>query len=110
MGTLRLGLGSAGGEVWAQYSPPLRGYRPKVYPPPKESPPRQPLPPVADADDDVPPLNAPVLQGPALPPLGVGPQSSSSSSSSLGSRGGVVLPMPLRIWSMRLAHFCSKRL
>src|SRR5436190_19291117 len=108
--TLLIGLGSAGGEALAQSYPPPQGYPTQAYPPPQEYPPRQPLPPVADADDDVPPLNAPVLQGPALPPLGVGPQSSSSSSSSLGSRGGVVLPMPLRIWSMRLAHFCSKRL
>src|SRR5262245_23090574 len=36
--------------------------------------------------------------------------SSSSSSLSLGSRGGVALAARVRIWSMRLAHFCSKRL
>src|SRR5262245_13616884 len=36
--------------------------------------------------------------------------SSSSSSLSLGSRGGVALAAKVRIWSMRLAHFCSKRL
>jgi hypothetical protein len=29
---------------------------------------------LAKADDDAPPLNAPVLQGPALPPVGAGPQ------------------------------------
>src|SRR5262245_26942222 len=36
--------------------------------------------------------------------------SSSSSSSSFGSRGGVALATTVRIWSMRAAHFCSKRL
>src|SRR5262249_24990559 len=36
--------------------------------------------------------------------------SSSSSSSSFGSRGGVALATTVSIWSMRAAHFCSKRL
>jgi hypothetical protein len=72
--TLLIGLGSAGGEALAQYYPPPQGYPTQAYPPPQEYPPRQPLPPVADVDDDVPPINAPVLRGPALPPLGVGPQ------------------------------------
>jgi hypothetical protein len=36
--------------------------------------------------------------------------SCSSSTSSLGSRGGVAVPVMVSTCSMRLAHFCSKRL
>src|SRR5437764_28894 len=41
------------------------------YPPPQAYP-RQPLPPMVNVDE-LPPLNAPVLQGDLLPPVGVGP-------------------------------------
>ena len=72
--TLVIGLGGAGGQALAQYHPPPEAYPPQAYPPPQGYAPRQPLPPVGDADDDAPPLNAPVLQGPPLPPVDVGPQ------------------------------------
>ncbi len=62
--TLLIGLDSAGGEALAQYYPPPQGYPTQAYPPPQGYPSRRPLPPVADADDDVPPLNAPVFAGP----------------------------------------------
>ena len=48
------------GQALAQY-----------YPPPQPDP-RQPLPPTVIADE-LPPLNAPVVQGDLLPPVGVGP-------------------------------------
>jgi lipoprotein-anchoring transpeptidase ErfK/SrfK len=47
-------------QVVAQYYPPPQGY------------PRQPLPP-AITTEDLPPLNAPVVKGDTLPPVGVGP-------------------------------------
>src|SRR5437660_1479893 len=70
--TLLIGLGEAGGQALAQYYPPAQTYPPQGYP--QGYPPRQPLPPAADGDDDAPPINAPVVQGPPLPPVGVGPQ------------------------------------
>jgi hypothetical protein len=62
--TLLIGLGSAGGQALAQYYPPPRTYPPQAYPPAQGYRPQQALPPMADADadDDTPPLNAPVLQ------------------------------------------------
>jgi lipoprotein-anchoring transpeptidase ErfK/SrfK len=75
MAALLIGLGGAGSQAFAQYYPLAQSYPPQAYPPPQGYSARQPLPPVPDADDDAPPpLNAPVLQGPALPPIGVGPQ------------------------------------
>jgi lipoprotein-anchoring transpeptidase ErfK/SrfK len=71
--TLVIGLGGAGGQALAQHYPPPEAYLPQAYPPPQGYAPRQPLPSVGDADDDAPPLNAPVLQGPPLPPVNVGP-------------------------------------
>jgi lipoprotein-anchoring transpeptidase ErfK/SrfK len=70
---LLIGLGGPGGQALAQYYPSAQAYPPQAYPP-QGSPPRQALPPGADAEDDAPPLNAPVSQGPPLPPVGVGPQ------------------------------------
>src|SRR5262249_60103394 len=61
--TLLIGLGG-GARALAQYSPSAQAYPPQAYPPPQA--------PVADADEAAPPLNAPVFQGPALPPIGVG--------------------------------------
>src|SRR5262245_41609974 len=55
--TLLIGLN---GQAVAQYYPP-----PQIYP-------RQPLPPPVSTED-LPPLNAPVVRGDALPPVGVGP-------------------------------------
>jgi lipoprotein-anchoring transpeptidase ErfK/SrfK len=43
----------------------------QIYPPPQAYP-RQPLPPTVNANE-LPPLNAPVVQGDLLPPVGVGP-------------------------------------
>jgi lipoprotein-anchoring transpeptidase ErfK/SrfK len=64
--TLVISLGGADGQALAQYYPAPQAYPTQGYPP------RQPLPPMADADGDAPLLNAPVLQGPPLPPVGVG--------------------------------------
>src|ERR1700686_2011086 len=55
------------GQTLAQYYPP-----PQVYP-------RQPPPQAVEADE-LPPLNAPVVQGNPLPPVGVGPDYQSSAS------------------------------
>jgi lipoprotein-anchoring transpeptidase ErfK/SrfK len=65
---LLIGLGGAGGQALAQYYPSAQAYPSQGYPT------RQPLPSVADGDDDAPPINAPVVQGPSLPPIGVGPE------------------------------------
>ena len=91
---LLIGLGSAGGQALAQYHPPPRTYPPQAYPPPQGYPPRQALPPVADADtdDDMPPLNAPVLQGPPLPPLGAGPQWNGPPAGTRYGRGTPAYP------------------
>jgi lipoprotein-anchoring transpeptidase ErfK/SrfK len=92
--TLLIGLGSAGGQALAQYYPPPRTYPPQAYPLPQGYPPRQALPPVADADtdDDTPPLNAPVLQGPPLPPLGAGPQWNGPPAGTRYGRGTPAYP------------------
>ena len=89
--TLLIGLGGAG-EALAQYYPPAQAYPPQAYPPRQGYPPRQPLPPVADDDEDAPPLNAPVLQGPALPPLGVGPQANEPPTGTRYGRGTPAYP------------------
>src|SRR5262249_10801895 len=65
---LLIGLGGAGGQALGQYYPSAQAYPSQGYPT------RQPLPSVADGDDDAPPINAPVVQGSSLPPIGVGPQ------------------------------------
>jgi lipoprotein-anchoring transpeptidase ErfK/SrfK len=92
--TLLVGLVSAGGQALAQYYPPPRTYSPQAYPPAQGYPPRQALPPVADADTDdgTPPLNAPVLQGPPLPPLGVGPQWNGPPAGTRYGRGTPAYP------------------
>jgi hypothetical protein len=61
---LLIGLGGAGGQALARYYPYTQAYPSQGYPT------RQPLPSVADGDDDAPPINAPVVQGPSLPPIG----------------------------------------
>ena len=48
------------GQALAQYYPPPQAY------------PRPPVPPTVNTDE-LPPLNAPVVQGDLLPPVGVGP-------------------------------------
>src|SRR5262245_4636108 len=65
--TLVIGLGGAGGQALAQYYPPPEADPPQAYPPPQGYAAGQSLPSEGDADDDAPPLNAPVLQGPPLP-------------------------------------------
>jgi lipoprotein-anchoring transpeptidase ErfK/SrfK len=66
--TLVISLGGASGQALAQYYPAPQAYPTQGYPP------RQPLPPVADADGDAPLLNAPVLQGLMMrPPLPISP-------------------------------------
>jgi lipoprotein-anchoring transpeptidase ErfK/SrfK len=65
---LLIGLGRQG---LAQYYPPPQAYPPQS--PRQAYSPRQPLPPIVDAQDQLPPLNAPVVQGDPLPPVGVGP-------------------------------------
>jgi lipoprotein-anchoring transpeptidase ErfK/SrfK len=92
--TLLIGLGSAGGQALAQYYPPPRTYPPQGYPPAQGYRPQQALPPMADADadDDTPPLNAPVLQGPPLPPLGAGPQWNGPPAGTRYGRGTPAYP------------------
>jgi lipoprotein-anchoring transpeptidase ErfK/SrfK len=65
---LLIGLGGAAGQALGQYYPPAQVYPSQGYPT------RQPLPSVADGDDDAPPINAPVVRGSPLPPIGVEPQ------------------------------------
>src|SRR5262249_37548959 len=65
---LLIGLGGAGGQALGQYYPPAQVYPSQGYPT------RQSLPSVADGDDDAPPINAPVVRGSPLPPIGVEPQ------------------------------------
>jgi lipoprotein-anchoring transpeptidase ErfK/SrfK/transposase-like protein len=84
--TLVIGLGGAGGQALAQYYPPPQTYPPQAYPP------WQPLPPMADADEDAPPLNTPVLQGPPLPPVGVGPQANEPPAGTRYGRGTPAYP------------------
>jgi lipoprotein-anchoring transpeptidase ErfK/SrfK len=70
--TLLIGLGGASGQSWAQYYPPPQAYPPPQDPYPQGYRPRQPLPPMADANG--PQLNAPVLRGPPIqPPQGYEP-------------------------------------
>jgi lipoprotein-anchoring transpeptidase ErfK/SrfK len=90
--TLLIGLSGAGGQSFAQYYPPAQGYPAQPYPPPQGYPSRQPLPPGPDADDDAPPLNAPVLQGPPLPPVGAGPQWNGSPAGTRYGRGTPAYP------------------
>ena len=71
--TLMICLAGTGGQSAAQYYPPPQPYPPQAYRPPQGYTPRQPLPPTSDAEEDAPPLNAPVMQAP-LPPVGGGPQ------------------------------------
>ena len=87
--TLLIGLC---GQALAQYYPPAQAYPPQAYPPPQGYPPRQPLPSVADAEDDAPPINAPVVQGPALPPIGVGPQWNGPPAGTRYGRGTPAYP------------------
>jgi lipoprotein-anchoring transpeptidase ErfK/SrfK len=87
---LLIGLGGAGGQALAQYYPPPQAYPAQAYPPPQGYPPRQPLAPGADADDDA-PLNAPVLQGPPLPPVGV-PQANERPAGTRYGRGTPAYP------------------
>ena len=70
--TLLICLAGGGDQALAQYYPPPQAYPPQAYPS-QGYPPRQPLPPIANAEEDAPPLNAPVMQRP-LPPVVVGPQ------------------------------------
>src|SRR6187200_772448 len=67
--TLMICLAGTGGQSVAQYYPPPQAYPPQPYRPAQGYTPRQPLPPMSDADEDAPPLNAPVMQAP-LPPVG----------------------------------------
>ncbi|MGE5137833.1 MAG: L,D-transpeptidase family protein [Rudaea sp.] len=73
---LLIGLDSVSGQAVAQYHPP------QTYPPP------QGYPSVADADDAAPALNAPVLQGPALPPIGVAPRAAEPQAGTQYPSGG----------------------
>ena len=87
--TLLIGLS---GQALAQYYPPAQAYPPQVYSPPQGHPTRQPLPSVADGADDAPPINAPVVQGPSLPPIGVGPQWNGPPAGTRYRRGTPVYP------------------
>jgi len=87
--TLLIGLG---GQALAQYYPPAQAYPPQAYPPPQGYPSPQPIPPVADAEDEAPPINAPVVQGPALPPIGVGPQWNGPPAGTRYGRGTPAYP------------------
>jgi lipoprotein-anchoring transpeptidase ErfK/SrfK len=83
--TLLIGLVGAG-QALAQYYPPPQAYPPQAYYPP--------LPPMADADDDAPPLNAPVLQGHPLPPVGLGPQANEPPAGARYGHGTPAYPAP----------------
>ena len=79
-------LAGAGGQALAQYYPPPQAFPPQAYPPPQGYTPRQPLHPMADAEEDAPPLNAPVMQAP-LPPVGLGSQANEPSGGTRYGRG-----------------------
>jgi lipoprotein-anchoring transpeptidase ErfK/SrfK len=81
-----------GGEASAQYYPPPHAYPPQAHPSPQGYSLQQPLPPIADADDDEPLLNAPVLQGPPLPPVGVGPRANEPPAGTRYGRGTPAYP------------------
>jgi lipoprotein-anchoring transpeptidase ErfK/SrfK len=85
---LFLGLGGAGGQALAQYYPPAQTYPSQAYSP------RQPLPPVADGDDDAPPINAPVVRGSPLPPIGVEPQWNGQPAGTRYGGGAPAFPAP----------------
>jgi lipoprotein-anchoring transpeptidase ErfK/SrfK len=88
--TLLIGLGGTGGQALAQYYPPAQAYPPQGYP--QGYPAWQPLPPTADGDDDAPPINAPVVQGAPLPPVGVEPQWSGPPASTRYGHGTPAYP------------------
>jgi hypothetical protein len=71
--TLLIGLVGPGGEASGQYYPPPHAYPPQAHP--------------SALDDDEPPLNAPVLQGPPLPPVGVGPRANEPPAGTRYGRG-----------------------
>src|SRR5262245_4343826 len=83
---LLIGLGGAGGQALAQYYPPAQAYPSQGYSP------RQPLPAVADGDDDAPPINAPVVRGSPLPPIRVRPQWNRPSAGTRYGRGTPAYP------------------
>jgi lipoprotein-anchoring transpeptidase ErfK/SrfK len=64
---LLIGLVGPGGQALAQYYPPP----PQVYPPP---PGYRPLAPVADAEDNAPFYDPPMIQSRPLPPVSIAPQ------------------------------------
>src|SRR5262245_26175250 len=83
---LLIGLGGAGGQALAQYYPPAQAYPSQAYSP------RQPLPSVRDGDDDAPPINAPVVRGSPLPPIGVEPQWNGPPAGTRYGRGTPAYP------------------
>jgi lipoprotein-anchoring transpeptidase ErfK/SrfK len=83
---LFLGLGGAGGQALAQYYPPAQAYPSQGYPS------REPLRSVADGDEDAPPINAPVVRGSPLPPIGVEPQWNGPPAGTRYGRGAPAAP------------------
>jgi hypothetical protein len=83
---LLIGLGGAGGQALAQYNPSAQASPSQGYPT------RQPFPAVANGDEDAPRINAPVVQGPSLPPIGVGPQWNGSPAGTRYGRGTPAYP------------------
>jgi lipoprotein-anchoring transpeptidase ErfK/SrfK len=94
---LLIGLVGPSGQALAQYSPPSQ-----AYPPPQAYPPGyRPLAPLADAEDNVPSYDPPMIQSRPLPPASIGPQGAEPlppPGAQYGRRGGAVeeaeLPPP----------------
>ena len=84
--TLLMCLAGANDPASAQYSAP-QAYPPQTYPPVQGYTPR----PMADAEENAPPLNAPVTQGP-LPPVGLGPQANELAAGIRYGRGTPAYP------------------
>jgi lipoprotein-anchoring transpeptidase ErfK/SrfK len=84
-----IALGGAGNPALAQYYLSAQAYPPQAYSS------RQPLGSVADGDNDAPPINAPVVQGSPLPPIGSGPQWNEPPSGTRYGRGTRPYPAPV---------------
>jgi lipoprotein-anchoring transpeptidase ErfK/SrfK len=69
---LLIGLVGPSGQALAQYYPPQQ-----AYPPPQAYPPGyRPMSPLADAEDNAPSYDPPMIQSRPLPPASIGPQGS----------------------------------
>jgi lipoprotein-anchoring transpeptidase ErfK/SrfK len=85
---LLIGLVGPGGHALAQYYPPPQAYPPQAYPPGY-----RPVAPIADAEDNAPLYDPPMIQSQPLPPVSLGPPPGTEQSppppAQYGRRGAV---------------------